>query len=315
MKLDFRLLVIDDNPGEIDDAIELLRMELGDKGFRLNIKIAEDISIKGIDEYCQAAGRNIDLAIVDFRLGEEDIDGALAARTVRRRLRYTDIIFYSTSPKQELAAKMAEHFVDGVFLASRGGDFEEVLRGVADTIVGKAVDLNHMRGIAIAEAAEMDLMMEGILAKAFASKNPAYVAKGPERLDSLFDNERTNLSDLGKRMEKGDVVSIVTDNAIFGSSYKWQAVTKLADLATGKGTAAYKVFAGYEAEVIKKRNLLAHARAVVDDGVTASLQAIRPGQNDVIIDEEWMTEFRNQLTTQRAALVTICQAISDGCPT
>ena len=131
MRLDFRLLVIDDQPSEIEEAIEMLRMELEDKGFRLEVEIAKDISAKGIDEYCKSEGRNIDLAIVDYKLGEGDFDGALAASTVRRRLKYTDIIFYSTSPRDELAARMAEHHVDGVFIASRANDLDDVLRGVA----------------------------------------------------------------------------------------------------------------------------------------------------------------------------------------
>lgn len=314
MKLDFRLLVVDDQPGEISDAIEMLRMDLEEKGFRLDVEIAKDLSEKGIDDYCRAEGRNIDLAIVDYRLGEADFDGALAASSVRRRLRYTDIIFYSTSPRDELAARMAEHHVDGVFIASRGNDFDDVLRGVADTIVGKAVDLNHMRGIAIAEAAEMDLLMEGILATAFASKNDAFVAKGRERVERLLDNERESIVSLEKRIGRSDVVGIVTDNAVFGSTYKWQAVAKLGEMILSKHDDACKVFADYEAQVIAKRNLLAHARAIMDDGNTASLRAIRPGKPDVDIDDAWMVEFRSQLTAQRDALRTICEAIHAGCP-
>lgn len=311
MRLDFRLLVIDDQPGEIEDAIEMLRMSLEDKGFRLEVEIAKDISVNGIDAYCKAEGRNIDLAIVDYRLGEEDIDGALAARTVRRRLKYTDIIFYSTSPKEELAAKMAEHHVDGVFLGSRGNDFDEVLRGVAETIVGKAVDLNHMRGIAIAEAAEMDLLMEAILAGAYGSGNAAFVAKGRERLATLFQNEKENLVKLEKRLRDANPSEIVLDNAIFGSTYKWQAVYKLAEMTLGKSDNLCQVFASYERDVIARRNLLAHARADVDDGVTASLRAIRPGRPDEIIDEAWMVGFRSQLTRQRDALNAIAAAVAN----
>jgi CheY-like chemotaxis protein len=313
MKLDFRLLVIDDQPNEIEDAIEMLRMDLEEKGFRLQVQVAEDISAKGIDDYCRAEGRNIDLAIVDYRLGAGDYNGALAAGTVRRRLKYTDIIFYSTSSKSELAKEIGGH-VDGVFLGSRGNDFDEVLRGVADTIVGKAVDLNHMRGIAIAEAADMDLFMEEILARAYASKNDAFVAKGRERISSLRDNERSNLATLEKRVDAGDVIGIVGDNSIFGSTYKWQAVTKLGEMVLGKASEPCKVFATYDTDIISKRNLLAHARAVMDDGMTASLKAIRPGKPEIAIDEAWMIAFRSQINAQREALVAICEAISAGCP-
>jgi CheY-like chemotaxis protein len=314
MRLDFRLLVIDDQPEEIADAIEMLRLDLEDKGFRLKTEYASDISIRGIDAYCQAGGRDFDLAIIDYRLGQHDIDGALAASTVRRRLKYTDIIFYSTSPKDELAAKMAEHHVDGVFIASRGNDLDDVLLGIADTIVGKAVDLNHMRGIAIAEAAEMDLLMEEVLAKAFASKNVAFVANGRERIKSLLNNERANFGKLEARVNAGDVTDIVTDNSIFSATYKWQAIAKLGDLTLGKNSGPCQVFAKYQTEIIEKRNLLAHARAIMDDGMTASLQAIRPGKPATEINEAWMTAFRAQLTAQRDALKAICAAIDAKCP-
>lgn len=81
-----------------------------------------------------------------------------------------------------------------------------------------------------------------------------------------------------------------------------------------KGSEPGLVFANYETEIIGKRNLLAHARAIMDDGMTASLQAIRPGKPPVEIDEAWMTEFRGQLTAQRNALRAICEAISEKCP-
>jgi hypothetical protein len=247
-------------------------------------------------------------------LGEKDFDGALAASTIRRRLKYTDIIFYSTSPRDELAARMAEHHVDGVFIASRTNDLDDVLRGVADTIVGKAVDLNHMRGIAMAEAAEMDLLMEDLLAKAFASKNDAFVARGKDRIEGMLANERDNIAALEKRIGRSDVVGIVTDNAIFGSTYKWQAVSKLGEMVLGRAADACKVFVDYDTQVIAKRNLLAHARAVMDDGNTASLRAIRQGKADIEIDDAWMIEFRGQLTAQREALRQICEAVHAACP-
>jgi hypothetical protein len=209
---------------------------------------------------------------------------------------------------------MAKHHVDGVFIASRGDNFDEVLRGAADTIVGKAVDLNHMRGIAMAEAAEMDLLMEDLLAKAFASKNFAFVAKGKERLQSMLANERKNIATLEKRIGNSDVVDIVTDNAMFGSTYKWQAVYKLGEMVLGKAADTCKIFAEYDTQVIEKRNLLAHARAIMDDGNTASLRAIRQGKADIETDDAWMIEFRSQLTEQREALRQICEAVHAACP-
>lgn len=311
MKLEFRLLIVDDQPDEINDAVELLKMELNDKGFSLLVSIAVDLSVVGIDTLCQASGKNLDLVIVDYRLGAHDMNGALAAKTLRRRLKYTDIIFYSTSPKDELAKQLAAVDVDGVFLSDRD-HLDDVLIGVAETIIGKAVDLNHMRGIAMAEVAEMDLLMDTIIEKAFTSQNVAMVSKGRERIKKMLDNEKVQLQKLEKLVAAENVFDIVTDSSLFGSTYKYQAVSRLVDLLPQKPIDQIKIFCDYEADILKNRNILAHARATeLLDGKTVSLKSIKKGQDDIIIDEKWMIDFRSKLMIQRDALTIICAAISE----
>ena len=60
------------------------------------------------------------------------------------------MVFYSSAPLSELLAELAGHQVAGVFVANRQ-TIGEALIGLADTVIGKAVDLSHMRGIAMAE--------------------------------------------------------------------------------------------------------------------------------------------------------------------
>ena len=310
MRLCFKLLVIDDQPDEIGESIELLKLALADSGFELAVKIAEDLSVAGIDAICAAEGRNIDLAIVDYRLGEKDLDGALAAHTIRRRLKFTDIVFYSSSPKAELAKQLAERAIDGVFLSVRA-DLDEALWGVAETIIGKAVDLNHMRGIAMAEVADLDVQMEELLEQALSSPNAAMIAKGKERIAKLLENEGLRVQSLEKLAGTSAPVDLVTNSTIFGSTYKWRAVLSLANILPNKPKDALVTFELFDKEILENRNMLAHARSISDDGTVASLKSIRRGQQPITIDNAWMIDFRTKLLSQKNALSTICTAVTE----
>ena len=112
-------------------------------------------------------GKNYDLVMIDYNLGPTRT-GAEIARDIRSTLRYTDMVFYSSLPVRTLLSYLAEVGVSGVFAEERL-NLGDALTALADTIIGKAVDLNHMRGIAMAEVAEMDVLMEETLKGAFAN--------------------------------------------------------------------------------------------------------------------------------------------------
>ena len=93
MRLDFRLLVIDDNPTSVESAVGTLDDHLSERGFRLLRRDAKDLSASGLRELAKNEGRDYDLVMIDYNLGREDTDGARAAASMRRQLPYTAIIF------------------------------------------------------------------------------------------------------------------------------------------------------------------------------------------------------------------------------
>ena len=139
MKLEFRLLVVDDDPRGIETALEILRDHLRDKGFELVPKFADDFSEYGVRDLITGEGRDYDLAIVDYNLGEPDTDGAVVADRLRREMQYTDMVFYSSDPSRDLYETLAVGRVSGVFVEERTG-LDEALTGLADTVIGKVVD-------------------------------------------------------------------------------------------------------------------------------------------------------------------------------
>ena len=307
MKLEFSLLVVDDAPGGIEQAIETLADYLGTRGFTLDSRIVNDLSEQGLRRLARSAGKDYDLVMVDYNLGQPDIiDGAGAAEQLRRELPYTDMIFYSSISEADLLGELAKHSVPGVFVARRD-NLDEALTGLADTVIGKAVDLNHMRGIAMAEVAEMDVLMEETLGRFFRSSNELVVAAGERTIGNLRKGIEKGLKQLEKNYEEGGLPGLVSDGRLFSFTNKYWAIRRAVKCLPEKPSDAMSVLESYEDEIIRKRNMLAHVKEATEDGKTI----LRSIKDDVIIDDNWMVDFRQNLRTQRDALTTVCEAIDD----
>ena len=309
MKLEFRLLVVDDYPDGIGQAIESLSEYLETKGFSLDYETQTDFSEEGLSDLTKLDGKNYDLVMVDYNLGQPDIiDGAGAAEELRRELPYTDMIFYSSMSERKLLGILAKHFVPGVFVARRD-DLDEALTGLADTIIGKAVDFNHMRGIAMAEVAEMDVLMEEALGRAFQPTGEYFAAAAKRITKRLLSGTEKTQNELKQRLNKGGLVDIVRDSRLFSSTHKYMAVRGVAKSLSDKPVEALNVLDSYQNDILNKRNMLAHAKEFDEDGKTI-LRSIKGNGGTVTIDDDWMTDFRQKLTTHRDALTTVCEAIN-----
>ena len=152
MNLEFKLLIIDDNPDGVVQATRVLDDYLKESGFSLDRNNIEnpDVHLQGQQDV--ARGIKYDLAMVDYNLGNEEYTGADMAQKLRKEMPYTDMIFYSARPEIDLLKELADRRVAGVFVATRD-ELDDALKGVADTIIGKAIDITHMRGIAMANTA------------------------------------------------------------------------------------------------------------------------------------------------------------------
>ena len=309
MKLDFRLLVVDDAPEGIAGALAGLDDHLKAKGFSLERKDADDLSELGIRNLARREGRDYDLVIIDYNLGREDTNGAVAAKRMRTQLPYTDIIFYSSDPSANLFAQLAQQEVPGVFVANRES-LGDTLNGVTDTIVGKAVDLNHMRGIAMAEVAEMDVLMEEILHRVFSLGHAKFNQAATRTLNRVAQAARDRVSTLEPILEGGRVLDVIADSGLFSSAQKYMAIRRVANSLAPKPAEALRTLISYEADIINNRNTLAHAKEETDDEGQIALRSIKRGEPPIIIDEMWMVEFRGKLRMHRAALTEVCDALS-----
>lgn len=309
MRLEFCLLIVDDHPETVGEAIRILSDYLESKGFLLRTKVAEDLSEAGLRDLARSSGKDYNLVMVDYNLGRTDSDGAVASARMRKELQFTDMVFYSSSPSVDLLKELAGQGVAGVFVAYRG-DLSDALVGLAETVIGKAVDLSHMRGIAMAEVADMDVQMEHVLEKVFTLTGDEKMSqKAKETLQKLFDGANRNVSDLKPLVDKGLIVDVVTDPRIFPSMQKYMAIMRVAKCLSEQPQAALETLKSYEVDVIHNRNTLAHAKEDVQADGTLTLRSIKRGKPSVTIDDAWMTEFRGKLRAQRLALTVVCDAL------
>ena len=308
MKLEFQLLVVDDDPDGIEQAIETLNDDLITKGFVLDRRIVKDASEERLREITRTRGKEYDLVMIDYKLGESEIDGAVAAQRLRRSLPYTDMVFYSSLSETELFGKLAEHSVPGVFVARRD-NLGEALTGLADTVIGKTVDLNHMRGIAMAEVAEMDVEMEETLARVFHSNGSGVAAAGDRTIGKLRGRIDGDAKLLEEKYRGEGLVGVVCDSRLCSLADKYRALRRVVKCLTSKPTAAMEVLDSYENDIVDNRNMLAHVKEQRADDGTIVLRSTKRGGTKVIIDEKWMLKFRSEIHRHKRALGAVCDAL------
>lgn len=307
MKLAFQLLVVDDQPDDLRSAVSILQEHLDDKGFDLcqvNLPV-----LSGPDwDAIRNKGRSYDLVMVDYNLSQSEM-GDVAAKRLRAALPYTDIIFYSAEPRTELLQLLARQEVEGVFVAHRQ-ELDDPLVGLADAVIGKAVDLNHMRGIAMAEVAEMDILIQELLIPVFQVDHPDVDAIAGKTANQLKGNMERDSKKLFQSLEKGGLSITAADSRVFSLHHKYIALQRLAKLLPDAHLAPkLKVLKSFRKEIIHNRNLLAHIKEESDENRNVVLRSIRSDGDPLVIDDQWMATFRRNLREHRETLETLCSAL------
>ena len=310
MRLDFRLLIIDDDPQYVEEAIKSLREHLATNGFDLAETVPDTCTREALAELAHRQGREFDLVMVDYHLNPNDT-GADILETLRHRMKYTDMVFYSGDPNVNLYGEMADREIQGVFLADRN-ELTDVLVDIADTVLGKAIDINHTRGVAMAEVADMDMLMEKALRTVLTSgARECLSAKEEEIVRKLLERREESLSDLRARLRHGGLLEIVEDGRVFTSNDKWMALRKLTECLSQKPEEPLAILKQYQTDVLEKRNRLAHDWEQGEKDGNPVLRSRGNRSERDVVNEEWMKELRNALRKHKTALSEICRAIEE----
>lgn len=309
MNLEFKLFIIDDNPDGVKQATEVLREYLKDNGFSLQPEYM-DFSADLHDRQGVAKGKKCDLAMVDYNLGSEET-GADMAQKLRTEMRYTDIVFYSAQPEVDLLKELADKRVAGVFVATRT-QLDEALKGVAETIIGKAIDITHMRGIAMASTADMEVRLDNALERIFSPPEleERLISVRDETFGKIEESNEQIRNNFYKYKDNRDISKLIGDRMFtFNDKYRIisRLVRRLPEADKDEKKAEIAVFQKFVEEVIEKRNKLAHVKEEIVDGKTIFKSAKK--KNQITIDDNWMKNYRKDLGRHKDVLDTICATI------
>ena len=162
MKLEYKILWIDNDDKIYKDHQSIIEEHLIDLGFTPIIEKGTDY--QAFDKF-ESNLEQFDLFLLDYKL-----DGSQNGNEIIKNIRdehsiYTDVIFYSTLP-DEVRQRIYEDKLNGVYYTSRKFDeFEEDVLSIIDVTIKKTQDVNNLRGLIMAEVAELDRIKKRIIQK------------------------------------------------------------------------------------------------------------------------------------------------------
>ncbi len=165
MKISYSILWFDDTE-EFFESLDLdpLKDHIKSWGFSPRIEFVSDPETFMLHE----PFHDFDLIIVDYNLEEYEQHGEDFIKRIRNHDIYTEVIFYSANPANELWNAVRDKELEGVFVASRTGVLTKIEK-VAEQSVRKILDLENVRGIVMAEVGNIDAQLDEIITSSFTS--------------------------------------------------------------------------------------------------------------------------------------------------
>ena len=238
MRIEYKILWIDDNPEWVESQVDNIKEYLSDFGFDLNPDI--ESSYKGID-FSQ-----YDIIAVDCNLSDEE-KGVDALSLIRDNDVYTEILFYSQDGEPKLREEMKNNRVDGVYCASRVS-FLERIKKLIDTTIRKTQEINNLRGLVMAETSIVDNLIKNVLLKMEWSGE--HFADRHEKLNEYHEEQKRKLS---KHLPFNVSRINLFVHGHFTSMFSFWSLKKFITKVKWDGIKEYE-------KIMLKRNFLAHGK-------------------------------------------------------
>jgi CheY-like chemotaxis protein len=281
MKLNYKVLWIDDREDSLPPIQQPIRDYLDDLGFKLDVVWRKD----GSEVESLAADPELDLIIMDQNLGH--IPGDELIKKIRQHEKFIEIILYSQDPGTNLKDKDAG--IDGIYRTHRN-DIEKVLKRVIDRTIRKTQDLNVMRGLVIAETIDIEHQIEKIMVKAFEEKGQFFREEVLDKFVYDFHGKWSFLCSIVK--------DIISRPDIAGSSSTSTAKRALV-VAHNKDRKAleslHKILKTMSKEVLDVRNVLAHSRVEYDAEGKPVLRGLNKSLKYLHPNSKWCQTMRRTL--------------------
>lgn len=278
MKTEFSILWVDDNRGFAEAVALELENWLDKKGFDLKVSIHPD-KTGVLDEINKR--EEIELLIVDYKLPKGNGDELI--QEIRQNRCYQDIVFYTGESLEPLLQKR----FDGVFYVSKG-DAANRIKELIELRLKRSSDLATLRGWIVADAIELELMLDDLLMQCFDPKHELFEAQ---------ILRRSFILDFYKKQ--------VIINSILSEELKRLSGSKDKSERTKKLQECKAIFKSFDKDVVHYRNAVAHSKVETTPDGTKRLKSLVPNPEYYEFDESGLIEGRNNLRKQRDCLITL----------
>lgn len=266
MTLEFKILWFDDQPD--DEVVDFLESKLKRKGFKLNVTWVTSVpNIKTLPGDLRSKPEP-DLVLLDWKM-KDDLRGDAVAKIVRREFQHTDMIFYSSENASVLRRLIFDQDIDGVYCTDRKVLMEETWE-IIYSLLKKALDVNHMRGIVMATVggfdhkindcisawhSVLDTEEQAALRKAIIKRMEKSLKDGAKKVANLDPDHNHNFPDLLTLRE------FTTDHR------RRTLYSILENHSKDRSEESHiGIFASFKEKIIDPRNDLAHAIESIIDG-------------------------------------------------
>lgn len=314
MKLKYKILWIEDTP----TAIRRDKKKIIEYILELGFECIDGEDVEVINSFAEFEATigyektaDYDLLLVDLDLGKEPTkdEGESIIRKIRKEKVYSEIVFYS-SQYEALQAKLNEHFVEGIFTSSRE-ELVDKVESIIDITIKKVQDVNNLRGLIMAEVAELDRIKKRIIKKFNQEADTDFkkyikedvFSKIKEDLESLkclvkvedseCSHEEINLEELQK-------------NFFYDTFKKSRTIYKIKRKKCDHIDFKHE---DYKKDVIDKRNVFAHQEEETrDDGIKILKY---PNNNDLEFTEEHCIQIRKDIKKYKELLKEIEKKLNE----
>ncbi len=260
MDLTYEILWIDDRKDAVKGHKEQTEEYLEELGFIPQINLVNPIEEKEI----HLTSDKWNLIIIDYKLTNNRTGTDLIDK-IRRNEQYTEIIFYS-SEQDKVENEIKNLALEGVYWAGRDHNLMDKIKSIIDVTLKKVMDVNTMRGLVMAEVADLDFQMESII-KSYDSKIPSDKKKALQAgiVRRIKKSISGKCSKIAKLEEEGQcTLDGCLDYRLIDSDKRLRTVEKVCK-DVGIGGDISETVKGCK-KVLEDRNLLAHGRSAYEEG-------------------------------------------------
>ncbi|WP_151950156.1 response regulator [Aliarcobacter butzleri] len=307
MKLIYKILWIEDQMNSIRGRKRVISNYIRDeKGFELEIN-----EIQTFEEFKETVGfeslKDYDLLLVDLNLDDnESGDGNKIIEEIRNNDIYTEIIFYS-SHYEHLIDLLKENRTEGIFTSERN-QIDTKAKKIIDVTLHKVQDVNNLRGLIMAEVAELDRLKKNIIQKFNKEADSDFKKYIKEDVFSKIKEDLESLKCLVKVEESECSYNEINleelqNNFFYDSFKKSRTVNKIKSKKCKQIDFKHE---DYRKDVIAKRNVLAHQK---EDEDSFGKFLLYPNGDRLEFTEEHCIKIRKDIKKYKILLEDIEKAI------